>query len=68
MNGKIASPCVSICKMDPTNGLCLGCWRTLNEIAAWSALDDARRAEVMAELPGRRRQSRAARRSAANPG
>ena len=39
------SPCVSVCQMDPASGLCAGCLRSLQEIGAWSALDDvARRA------------------------
>jgi uncharacterized protein len=42
---EVPSPCVSICRMDPATGLCEGCCRTLDEIAAWSQLDaDARRA------------------------
>ena len=28
-----ASPCVNICRME--DGLCLGCWRRIDEIAAW---------------------------------
>ncbi|HRA78394.1 MAG TPA: DUF1289 domain-containing protein [Burkholderiaceae bacterium] len=43
--GQIPSPCVSICRIDPASGLCEGCLRTLDEIAAWGSLgDDARRA------------------------
>ena len=34
-------------------GLCVGCGRTLAEIAAWGGLDEAKRREIMAELPGR---------------
>ena len=50
----IVTPCVSICEMDVHTGFCRGCFRTLDEIAAWSVLGhDARRA-VMAELPARR--------------
>ena len=30
----VQSPCINICKMDAANGLCTGCWRTLDEIAA----------------------------------
>lgn len=55
----IASPCVNICRMDERSGLCIGCLRTLGEIAAWSsASDDAKRRilEAIAErrqaLPG----------------
>jgi predicted Fe-S protein YdhL (DUF1289 family) len=35
------SPCISVCRMDMATGLCEGCFRTLDEIAAWTALDDA---------------------------
>lgn len=31
----VPSPCVSVCQMDDPSGLCQGCWRTLDEIAAW---------------------------------
>ncbi|HWM61977.1 MAG TPA: DUF1289 domain-containing protein [Rhizomicrobium sp.] len=41
---------------DPGTGLCLGCGRTLEEIAAWSALGDAERRAVMEQLPERLRQ------------
>jgi predicted Fe-S protein YdhL (DUF1289 family) len=50
----IVSPCVSICEMDAKTGLCRGCFRTLDEIAEWSVLDDDARRAVMAVLPGRR--------------
>ena len=31
----VPSPCVNVCQMDPGSGLCLGCRRTLREIADW---------------------------------
>lgn len=37
----VPSPCVSVCVMDANSGLCQGCWRTLDEIAAWSTMSDA---------------------------
>jgi uncharacterized protein len=49
----IATPCVQVCIVDGATGLCLGCWRTLQEIGGWSRLTDAERAAIMAELPGR---------------
>ena len=64
---EIDSPCVKVCVIHPEARICVGCNRTLAEIAEWSAMDAARRAEVMAELPGRaallgrRRGGRAAR-------
>jgi predicted Fe-S protein YdhL (DUF1289 family) len=50
----IPTPCIKVCVVDGESGLCLGCFRTLPEIARWSALDDAARAELMSDLPGRR--------------
>ena len=50
----IQTPCVLVCSIDRGSGLCLGCLRTLEEIATWSRLTDAERETVMAELPGRR--------------
>jgi hypothetical protein len=44
--GEVPSPCVSVCRMDATTGLCEGCLRTIDEIAAWAALDEGRRREV----------------------
>jgi uncharacterized protein len=44
-----ASPCVDICRLDAT-GLCIGCRRTLGEIAEWSSASDARRHEILREL------------------
>lgn len=49
----VASPCVQVCIVDGASGLCLGCLRTLPEIAGWSRLSEAERARVMAELPAR---------------
>jgi uncharacterized protein len=40
--------------MDPSRGLCLGCGRTLDEIARWAQMSDAERERIMAELPARR--------------
>jgi predicted Fe-S protein YdhL (DUF1289 family) len=39
--------------MDPERGLCLGCGRTLDEIARWSAMSEAEREAVLRRLPGR---------------
>jgi predicted Fe-S protein YdhL (DUF1289 family) len=52
--GPIASPCIKVCAIDPATGLCLGCARTLDEIARWSVMGDAERARIMGELRARR--------------
>jgi len=50
----ISSPCTKVCTMDPRSGLCLGCGRTLDEIARWGSLSETERKRIMAELPQRR--------------
>lgn len=54
----IATPCVKICVVDGESGLCMGCHRTLAEVAGWARLTDAARAEIMAALPDRRSRIR----------
>lgn len=49
----IATPCVKVCVVDGASGHCLGCWRTLSEIADWTRMTEAERAAIMAELPDR---------------
>jgi len=62
-----ASPCVKVCVVHPAERICTGCLRTLDEIAGWSRMTAAQRAEVLASLPARkgalykRRGGRAAR-------
>ena len=48
------SPCIKVCQMDPARGVCIGCCRTLDEVARWGGMTDAERNAVMAELPARR--------------
>jgi len=49
----IESPCNRICTLDPVSGLCLGCGRSLDEIARWTQMTDAERARVAAALDRR---------------
>ena len=49
----IESPCVKVCAIDGTTGWCLGCGRSMAEIASWSTLAPERRRAVMAELDAR---------------
>jgi predicted Fe-S protein YdhL (DUF1289 family) len=50
----VPSPCTSVCAMDNAWGYCVGCFRTLDEIAAWSVLDAPAKRSVLAALPARR--------------
>ncbi|WP_020179097.1 DUF1289 domain-containing protein [Methylopila sp. M107] len=51
----IKSPCVQVCVVDPANGWCEGCYRTLAEIGGWMRYSDAERDRVIATLGARRR-------------
>lgn len=53
MAGSIASPCVQVCCVEPVSGLCLGCYRTLPEIATWARKTQVERDAIMAALPTR---------------
>ena len=50
----IASPCVNVCQMNPFNGLCRGCLRTLEEIAGWLDFSAAEKIAVLEKLEARR--------------
>jgi predicted Fe-S protein YdhL (DUF1289 family) len=54
----IATPCVQVCLIDGESGLCIGCQRTLPEVASWGRLTDAERAAIMTQLPNRRSRIR----------
>ena len=49
----VPSPCLSICRMETATGLCVGCLRTLDEIAAWSRMDDASKQALWQQLEER---------------
>jgi len=43
---KIDSPCNNICKMDNENKYCVGCYRTLDEIAQWQSMTEIQKKRV----------------------
>ncbi len=49
----IESPCNKVCTVDPISALCIGCGRSMAEIAGWIGFGADDRARIMAELPGR---------------
>ncbi|MBU6444242.1 MAG: DUF1289 domain-containing protein [Alphaproteobacteria bacterium] len=57
MRPAIASPCIGVCKMDPAAGLCIGCGRTLDEIARWSTMGEEERLRLMQSLKARSRRT-----------
>jgi len=51
---EVPSPCTGVCVMDSTRRLCFGCLRTLGEIAAWGALTNDEKRQVLEQLRARR--------------
>ena len=43
----LPSPCVSICKLNKSTGFCEGCFRTENEIALWSSMNNDERLSLL---------------------
>ena len=51
----IPSPCIGVCMLDAER-MCLGCHRSVDEIARWAQFDDEERRRLMEqELPRRAR-------------
>jgi uncharacterized protein len=55
------SPCIKNCNIDAASGLCIGCARTLDEIAGWFRLNSDERRRIMASLDTRRTRLQPAR-------
>ncbi|MCB2048431.1 MAG: DUF1289 domain-containing protein [Novosphingobium sp.] len=47
------SPCTRVCRIEPATGWCLGCRRTLEEIADWPMLSARGKAALLEKLEGR---------------
>ncbi len=51
----VPSPCIGVCTIDEASGLCRGCLRSLDEIAAWGGASDPERRAILDRLDERRR-------------
>ena len=47
---KKETPCTAVCLIDPKTSLCMGCGRTLPEIARWGRMESAERQAIMSTL------------------
>ena len=56
------SPCIRVCVLHPEAKLCMGCYRTADEIAGWIGMEEAARIALKAELPARAEQIKPKRR------
>lgn len=50
---EVESPCNAICLIHPEARLCIGCYRTADEIERWSKMNSEERRRLLAELPER---------------
>ena len=50
---EIESPCIKICVVHPVERICTGCYRSIDEIGAWSKMSPGVRAAIMQDLPER---------------
>ena len=48
------TPCIAVCQIDPKSGFCLGCYRTLKEIAQWGRFSEDERQALLPELDQRK--------------
>ncbi len=46
------TPCINICKINEQN-ICIGCFRTLNEIAQWTKYSDLERTQIINRINDR---------------
>ena len=54
---EVQSPCVEICQLDPVSGICLGCFRTMDEIASWIELTDIEKQNVLLNAQKRKSET-----------
>ena len=54
MSGKIPSPCIGVCTLDPVERICIGCLRTADEIARWPDATPAEQVQIVLQLRVRR--------------
>ena len=45
-----ASPCIGVCQLDGRTQICIGCGRTINEIAHWMRFSDSERRAIVARI------------------
>jgi predicted Fe-S protein YdhL (DUF1289 family) len=52
LRATVPSPCRDVCQLD-TQGICIGCGRSIAEITEWTRADNERRLEIRAAARAR---------------
>lgn len=55
--GGVSSPCVEVCQIDYAKQVCIGCYRTLNEIAAWGYANEDEKRRILNNTEDRKRHA-----------
>ena len=50
----VKSPCINVCKLNPKNNLCEGCFRTSDEISHWSKYTENKKRKIISILKNRK--------------
>ena len=50
MQRPVGSPCIDVCRLNPSNGYCEGCLRNRDEIKAWKSMSDQDRLALLDRL------------------
>jgi hypothetical protein len=50
----LASPCNQTCRLDTVTGLCVGCFRTIDEIEAWPTATNTQKKMILELVAVRR--------------
>ncbi|HEY7761244.1 MAG TPA: DUF1289 domain-containing protein [Burkholderiales bacterium] len=52
--GHVPSPCTKVCALDARSGLCVGCYRTIDEVADWVEMSAEDKRAVLERVAQRR--------------
>lgn len=52
---RVPSPCVGVCRLTDDRSICVGCWRTLDELRRWSSSSDAEKRAIWHQVEKRQR-------------
>jgi predicted Fe-S protein YdhL (DUF1289 family) len=52
----VLSPCIGVCFIEQHNGLCRGCYRTLEEISGWLEMTPEQKLATLREVEARKAQ------------
>jgi predicted Fe-S protein YdhL (DUF1289 family) len=54
--GMVKSPCMAVCALDE-HDVCIGCYRTGEEITDWGEMDNTKKSEVLKNVAKREAES-----------